>query len=234
MTIITNPQIITSSTTLSPGFDTYLINSSSGNIIINLPDIQDITGLVFLLKRTDLSNNIVTVIGYTGGTGSIGQTIDGFGSITIPINTGITVTSYDNNWYIIFGRSIPNNSFVTITSDTTTTSTTFTPLLTTSMIATGGKSFLINSSFSSSNILSVLTPNYFAIFFNGTQTLGAASYVSASQIESGAIVYKTNVLTPGTYTISLEWMTSSGGTAQILAGSVPNSYHASLSVTEVN
>lgn len=229
MTITANPEIITANATLDTGYDTYLIDASGGSITITLPDITNITGLVFILKRTDTTANLVVV------TGQSGQTIDNQTIISIPINTGITISSLNNVWYIIFGHPAPNNSFVTLTSNATTTSPTFTPFLTMTMNATGNRSFLINASFSSSNTSPTLETNSFAIFVDGssTPTLGAASSVSSGQIQSGSIIYKTGVLAPGTYTISLEWMTT-GGTAQILAATEPSSYHASLSATEVN
>lgn len=90
---------ISSDSTLSIGHSRLLVevNATAGSFTVRLPDAIAARGLIFDVKRTDSSGNIVVV-----AVGVDGQTIDGAASVTIFSQWDcITVLSDGANWAII-------------------------------------------------------------------------------------------------------------------------------------
>lgn len=81
---------VAQSETLDPGYDTFLINASEGNIIFTLSDIIN-DGESYWIKRIDSSSNTVTVEGYTES-----QIIEGQTSINLTPGARIIVVSSYN------------------------------------------------------------------------------------------------------------------------------------------
>lgn len=85
-----------SNTTMSQNYDTYIINASSGNITMTLPNITA-DGIQFLLRREDTSANTVTIIG-TGG--QLITTPSGtFTSINVSYASDACMHSISGGWY---------------------------------------------------------------------------------------------------------------------------------------
>lgn len=95
----TNISAISSDTTLSNVYDTYLVDASAGNILITLPLITS-DGINYFIIRTDnVATNTVTM--QTSG----GQTLNG--STSIYPNASMHYQSYNNAWYspTLYGTS---------------------------------------------------------------------------------------------------------------------------------
>ena len=85
---------ISASTTISLGFDVYLVDATSGNITLTLPNIST-NGINVNIRRTDLTANIVTI------TGTGGQLINGNSTLRLAINTDTTLNSLSSAWFTI-------------------------------------------------------------------------------------------------------------------------------------
>ena len=85
----------TETQTVDPGYSIYLIDATSGNITLTLPDINS-DGLWFLFRRIDTINaNSVTIQGYSSG-----QTIDGLANFVLtPSAQEAATASYGGVWY---------------------------------------------------------------------------------------------------------------------------------------
>lgn len=83
-------------TTLDDTYFTVLVDASGANRIITLPAAAGVTGIVYNIKKTDLSINTVTI----DGNGA--ETIDG--KTTKVITTqyeNVTIQSDGANWVIL-------------------------------------------------------------------------------------------------------------------------------------
>jgi len=89
--------LVTSNTTLDPGYNIYLVNASSNSVTLTLPPILG-DGEEFTISRIDTAVlNIVTL------TTSDGQNINFGSSINIGPQTNLTVSSYLSAWYTVNG-----------------------------------------------------------------------------------------------------------------------------------
>lgn len=103
MSLLSNISSINSDSILDYGTNIYLIDATTSNITVTLPDIL-CSGLRFVLKRIDTSSNIITIQG-----SSPSQTIDNNVSVTLLPLTIFEIHSYNYDWYII-NNSIFTNS----------------------------------------------------------------------------------------------------------------------------
>lgn len=85
-------------------FNTYIVDASSGNIVLTLPTAVD-EGPCFSIRRVDQSSNTVTIV-CVGG-----QTIDGGSSITIPPQSNRMVSAFNGNWTSLAGPSYVDSSY---------------------------------------------------------------------------------------------------------------------------
>lgn len=100
MVFNTNIITVTSSTTLSPKDDVIIVNATTANITITLPNILG-NGMQYKFKRRDSNTAFtVTIQGFTGA-----QTIDGLTSITLIVSGSCEVQSIDSVWYRLSNAS---------------------------------------------------------------------------------------------------------------------------------
>lgn len=112
---------------------------------------------------------------------------------------------------------IIQTSSANVGADTTTTSTTFVDLLSLTMYINSNPVVIYFSV--SGNNTTASTRVSFQLVIDGIATRGFSYIcVSSGNGGSGAIVYKTQPLFYGNHTFKIQWLTS-GGTAQVLAGS---------------
>jgi len=94
-----NPEIAVSAQTgnyTATVYDqTVLGNATSGAITITLPAVANVTGMVYIIKKTDASANAVTV----ATTGA--ETIDGETTIALNRYDSLAVVSDGSNWSVI-------------------------------------------------------------------------------------------------------------------------------------
>jgi hypothetical protein len=90
--------LVSSDLTLADTHYTILVDASSSNTTITLPDVDNVpNGRVYIIKKVDSSTNAVIVQAQSG------QTIDnstGSYSLSNPFAT-IVVQAYNGNWYIV-------------------------------------------------------------------------------------------------------------------------------------
>jgi len=125
-------------------------------------------------------------------------------------------------------------AFVRITSDTTTTSTTFTDLTgVTLTLTTGACDLLIWFTFSASNS-SANRAISFSVLFDGTSYMGAmVRPPGASIADSGAMVLRIPSVSAGSHTVKIQWKVSANtGQIRPVTGA-PLEEHAALLVQEV-
>lgn len=125
-------------------------------------------------------------------------------------------------------------AFAELTSDTTTTSTSFVDLLTIT-VTTGANPVILHFSVSANNNSGFFQhQQYFQLLVDGSATRGCSMRsVNSNHAASGGLVYKTSALTAGSHTFKIQWRTDSGlATAQIRPASQPNE-HASFILEEV-
>ena len=84
-------KILTGTSTIEPGYDTYFIDSTAGAMTVTLPTISA-EGENYRLKRVDITNNEVTV------TGTGGETIDGLVSLPLRVVDELNVVAVDDSW----------------------------------------------------------------------------------------------------------------------------------------
>lgn len=76
-------------------YSVYLVDASTNNITINIPDCTGTDGEYFIFTRKDSNNNnTLTLVPY----GS--QTIDGNSSVNVPISSTLGIISINNEWKI--------------------------------------------------------------------------------------------------------------------------------------
>jgi hypothetical protein len=231
MVLTTNSVLLTiadSGSTLNTGYDTFYVDASGGSMSLVLPDATIETGGIFIIRRVDTTTNTLTI------TGTSSQTIDGLLSIIISAKTSrsITTTADSSNWQIVFSHIYPTTSYVQLTTDSTTSSATFVSLLSLTIITSGNTSLLVRTSFSGDNSSASAAQNLFAIFVDSTQVIAGEITVSTGANQSGALEYKTPILSAGSHTVELRWATSLG-TARIRPITNPNTDNASLTSVEV-
>ena len=96
--------MVSTNTTMSYNYDTYLVNATA-NIILTLPPVT-CDGIYFLIRRTDNNSFTATV------TGSIpSETINGFASITIQTASEAVITSYSGVWYTLTSNVVRTGYF---------------------------------------------------------------------------------------------------------------------------
>jgi hypothetical protein len=123
-------------------------------------------------------------------------------------------------------------AFTELTSNTTTTSGTFVDLLTLT-ITTGANAVLVHFSVSvNNNDLFAQQQQQFQLLVDGVATRGCSvRSINSNHANSGGLVYKTGVLTAGSHTFKIQWLTG-GSTAQIRPVATATE-HASLILKEV-
>lgn len=86
---------VTSTSSASKFFDTYLINATSGDIVFTLVDVSSSTNGVHInLIRTDSSTNTVTIQGKSGV-----QTINGSSSVLLLTRSALFLSAFGGVWY---------------------------------------------------------------------------------------------------------------------------------------
>ncbi len=123
-------------------------------------------------------------------------------------------------------------AFTELTSNTTTTSGTFVNLLTLT-ITTGANAVIVHFSVSVNNSdIFFQQQQQFQLLVDGVATRGCGvRTVNSNHALAGGLVYKTSVLSAGSHTFTIQWLTS-GSTAQIRPAST-STEHASLILKEV-
>jgi hypothetical protein len=118
-----------------------------------------------------------------------------------------------------------------LTVDTSTTSTTYVDLMSVT-ITTGTNSVIIQ--FSSSCTTNVSGDwCEFQLLIDGVITRGLAIWTDTAGVaDSGALVYKSSVLSAGSHTFNIQWHVGTAGTAQIRPVTTVLE-HATLYVEEV-
>lgn len=83
-------------TTLTVDDYTVLINATGGNTTVTLPDATTVTGIIYNIKKVDVTTNIVTISAVGG------QTIDNILSQTLTVQfQSMTIQSNGSNWWIL-------------------------------------------------------------------------------------------------------------------------------------
>lgn len=98
MTSYVYPLSITSSATIDVDHDTYLVDASSGSIVLTFPSASQ-DGDQYIVRRTDSSVNTVTL-----------ATTDSHTIDVLPQSTR-TITSYGGNWITVDGPSYIDYSY---------------------------------------------------------------------------------------------------------------------------
>lgn len=120
-----------------------------------------------------------------------------------------------------------------LASDVTTTSTTYTNLLSVTVTTSGGSCLEIYSSFSLSNGVdnAATGQDFLRITVDGIQEIESGSE-QWTVSEGGAMYFKTDILTPGSHTIALQWRTQAGMTLRCSASTLTRPEHASIMILE--
>ncbi len=78
------------------GDDTILMNATSGNLTVTLPAAAGKVGWVYNIKKTDSSENTVTI------DGNASETIDGETTLVLTLQyQSVSILSDGSNWHII-------------------------------------------------------------------------------------------------------------------------------------
>lgn len=95
---------ISSDYTLEDGYDTFLIDATTSNIIVTLPTSYAVAnGTQIIFRRIDNNyNNTVTLVGQGG------ELIDSNVTSLLNPNSNIKINSFNNSWYIVTGGSKGN------------------------------------------------------------------------------------------------------------------------------
>lgn len=87
--------LVTNSATVDPGYELYFVDATSTDIFLQLPDITDTDGQIFIFVRIDQGPFTVTLDPFT-----VTQTINGSPSVSIAYGTPIRVVSFGEVWYL--------------------------------------------------------------------------------------------------------------------------------------
>lgn len=111
MTTSSYPVAITTNSTSSNFFNTYLLDATSGNLTFTLQNISSRNGITITMKRIDTSSNTVTIQGTSG------QTINGSSTVLLGHSQEITVVSSGGQWRGMENGSGNVSSGVVLTTD---------------------------------------------------------------------------------------------------------------------
>jgi len=125
-------------------------------------------------------------------------------------------------------------AFVEITSDTTTTSGSYVDLLSLTITTDGGSMAEVHFTASVSNTALFGSSQQFQLVIDGSAVRGSHTRVLESvEASCAAITYRTGVLTAGSHTFKIQWLTDVFiFTARIRPVTTINE-HASLLVSEI-
>jgi hypothetical protein len=127
---------------------------------------------------------------------------------------------------------IIQSAFANITTDVSTTSSTFVNVLSTTLTTAGNK-MKFQLTFSATNSTGNKNIGFQILLDGAVQRGGGINISNAGSAISGAVSHETaTAVAAGTHTVAVQWSTS-GGTAQINASSSPATNHLSLFVDEV-
>lgn len=103
--------IVTSSTTVTPDFQVYLVDASGGDVTLTLAE-PVFDGLSYIIKRIDtVVDNSVTIVGAVAGDPPVQATIDGAEELSLEVGDNTAVLASSGNWYTILGTNNHNISF---------------------------------------------------------------------------------------------------------------------------
>lgn len=119
---------------------------------------------------------------------------------------------------------------VSLTADTTTTSTSYVTLLSQAIGTIGASSLVIRASTSTSDSSSLSTGNFFRVTVDGT-VYGYFGCEVFTCIQSSALCVKVGPLSAGSHTVTLDWHTQATNTLRCRP--VTQAEQASLMITEV-
>jgi hypothetical protein len=128
--------------------------------------------------------------------------------------------------------------FANVTTDTTTTSTTFVDLISTTIVVSDVAFLHIHATCCSSTADAIINRIHrFQVLVDGSlPVVGSAFGVAALALSlpvTGGIVVYTGALTAGSHTIKLQWKVS-GSTGQVRPVTHTDDEHASLLICEVS
>lgn len=126
-------------------------------------------------------------------------------------------------------QRLVQTAFAEITTDTTTTSTSFVDLLTITL-TTATNNLLIYVSHSFGNTSAFGAQVFVRLLLDGAAIRGAGDQASSTFASSGAIITK-EAVTAGSHTIKVQWRVGSN-TGQCRPVAAPDSEHCSLLVIE--
>ena len=131
-------------------------------------------------------------------------------------------------------QSVIQTQFTEISSDTTTTSTTFTDLMSLNISTTGASYLLVDFS-ASHSVTSANSGATYQLQVDGTPIRGCASGAGTGAQNSpgfcAGFVYKSGILSSGSHTVLIRWRVNAG-TGQIRPATQDDE-HASLLVAEI-
>lgn len=90
--------LATASTTCDYGFDTYLVDATSGNITLTLPSYTG-DGPNIMISRIDSSTNTVTIVA-----ADTGITVNGASSVSLNSHENVRLVMLQDHWYTVAGK----------------------------------------------------------------------------------------------------------------------------------
>src|SRR5688572_26089508 len=119
----THVATVNSDTIIDAGYDTYIIDASANDITITLPFIT-CDGVVFFLRRSDLSTNTVSVE-TVGGQVINTPVISGAFAVNLYLGLDMQLNSINDNWYttLVYGATGTTGN-TGVTGDTGSTGST--------------------------------------------------------------------------------------------------------------
>lgn len=88
--------LISASQSIDDSYQVYLVDGSSDDVTLTLPDIDEADGTNMHIKRVDGSANDVIIAGY-----NTNQTIDGQTSVSFAQNQAFRIASLSGVWHSI-------------------------------------------------------------------------------------------------------------------------------------
>jgi len=226
---------------------------STGPAVANPPGTSSVEGVASSMARSDHTHAIpaygsaaLTICQGNDARLSDDRTASGLRSTTTVVNVSSAVAPTVGQVLTATGGSAatwqtPSASsgglrqtvFAPISSDTTTTSSTFVDLITQAITITSGGILLINVSASVSNS-SVNKAATFRITIDGVTKGGFGVELKSADVPcSGAYVARVTGLAVGARTVKVQWKTTTG-TMQIRPITHPDDEHCSLLIQEVS
>jgi hypothetical protein len=137
--------------------------------------------------------------------------------------------------------AVIQNIFLGVTTDISTTSayvsgsppTGYVTLLTTPIVTQEGFLRVVWTASVSNDVATALC--YFRLMVDGVLQKGMSVRVNAAGTAHGVMVSSYTPISAGTHTVTIEWCTTSGGTARITAATAPasNTHHGSCLIQEI-